>query len=673
MAANWEINFAVSQAPKTALKASGNVNAAYRCLPGSMVIFYKADQNRKMSGRIHAGLNYSNMSVGYDLSECRSCKSRTNILRWIVCLTCALTSITAQSAEADDRPNIILVMTDDQGYGDVHSHNNPLIDTPNLDQLAKDGARFDNFFVSPLCAPTRASLLTGRYHIRTGTVNVSNNLEIMRSEETTVAELFKANGYSTALFGKWHNGEHFPYNPNGQGFDEFVGFCAGHTGNYFDPDLERNAGTIETKGFITDVLTDKAMEWIEANRNEKFFCYIPYNAPHTPFQVPDAYYEKYKARGLDVKTATLYGMVENIDDNMGRLLKKVEELDLQENTIVLFLTDNGPNTRNRYNGGMKGHKGHVDEGGVRVPLFVRWNGHIKPDHVVDGLAAHIDLLPTLADLCDIEVPDRLQLDGRSLKASLLNEQTAPSDRMIFTHRYWANKLQLPNGAARSLRYRYVLTNKEESLFDMVEDPGQKKDISEQFPKQFQRHRTAYRNWFADVSKDWEVESLIPCGYRQFPITHLHAVQSSMSGALKFQGRGFHHDWIVKWVDPDDTITWDINIIESGEYRVAVKYTCPEKDIGSQIRIQIDENELTAIVDQPFDPDLFPNHDRAPRAGELEKPWATLELGKLHLEQGTTQLILSADRMPGTQVMEVREVVLERISSDQTHNSRTTND
>ena len=473
-------------------------------------------------------------------------------------MLCGLACATARSATPDDRPNVILVMTDDQGYGDVRSHDNPLIDTPNLDQLAKDGARFKNFFVSPLCAPTRASLLTGRYHIRTGTVNVSNNLEIMRAEETTIAELFKANGYSTALFGKWHNGEHYPHNPNGQGFDEFVGFCAGHTGNYFDPILEHNGGTIETKGFITDVLTDKAMQWIEANRNENFFCYIPYNAPHTPYQVPDAYYEKYNARGLNVKNATIYGMVENVDHNMGRLLNKVEELGLQEDTIVLFLTDNGPNTPDRYNGGMKGHKGHVDEGGVRVPLFVRWSGHIEPSRVVDGLAAHIDLLPTLADLCDIKIPDSLRLDGLSLKASLLDERNAPSNRTIFTHRYWAKKLQLPNGAARSLRYRYVRTAKEESFFDLIEDPGQKKDISKEFPEQFQRHRAAYRDWFADVSKHWELESLIPCGYREFPITHLHAVQSTLSGTLKFHGRGFHHDWIVNWVEVDDKIIWDID-------------------------------------------------------------------------------------------------------------------
>lgn len=589
-------------------------------------------------------------------------KITPRITSCIACILCGLDCDLAQSAERDNRPNVILVMTDDQGYGDVRSHDNPLIDTPHLDELAKDGARFKNFFVSPLCAPTRASLLTGRYHIRTGTVNVSNNLEIMRSEETTIAELFQANGYRTALFGKWHNGEHYPNNPNGQGFDEFVGFCAGHIGNYFDPVLEHNADTIETNGFITDVLTDKAMEWIEANRNENFFCYIPYNAPHTPYQVPDAYYEKYSDRGLDVKTATIYGMVENIDDNMGRLLRKVEELGLQDNTIVLFLTDNGPNTRDRYNGGMKGHKGRVDEGGVRVPLFVRWSGHIKSHHVVDGLAAHIDLLPTLADLCSVEIPASLRLDGHSLKASLLAEEPAPSDRMVFTHRYWAKKLQLPNGAARSLRYRYVLTAKEESLFDLVEDPGQKTNIRQQLPDELQRHRTAYRNWFADVSKNWEMESLIPCGYREFPITHLHAVQSTLSGSLRFHGKGFHHDWIVNWVNPKDRVTWDLDVVESGNYRVALKYTCPTQDIGSQVLIQVNENEVRALVDQPFDPDLFPSHDRAPRSGELEKPWATLELGEMKMDRGVTNLVLSAESMPGTQVMEVREVILERIFS-----------
>ena len=561
-------------------------------------------------------------------------------------------------------PNVILILTDDQGYGDIHSHGNELIDTPHLDRLAASGARFENFFVAPVCAPTRASVLTGREHIRTGTVNVSNNYEIMRSEETTVAELFKENGYATALFGKWHNGEHFPNNPNGQGFDEFIGFCAGHIGNYFDPLLEHNAGTIQTEGFITDALTDKALEWIEAKRDEPFFCYIPYNAPHTPFQVPDSYYEKYEARGLDVKTATLYGMVENLDDNIGRLLQRLNELNLAENTIVLFLTDNGPtNTRDRYNAGMKGFKTRVDEGGVRVPLFVKWPGHIKSGSVIDGLAAHIDLMPTLADLCGIKIPNTLKLDGLSLKDSLLKGETAPNDRMIFAHRFSGGKLQLLNGAARSKRFRYVLTDKEETLFDLINDPGQKKDICKDNPEQFERHRAAYRKWFEDVSKGWEIESLIPCGYSEFPITHLHAVQSKLSGALKFHGRGFHHDWIINWVDPKDDIVWDINVVESGRYRVAIKYTCPEKDIGSKIRISVGGNAQQATVDRAFDPDLFPYHDRAPRSGELEKPWATLEVGHLELEKGIETLTLSADHMPGFQIMEVREVILERLVGD----------
>ncbi|MEM9157417.1 MAG: arylsulfatase [Verrucomicrobiota bacterium] len=564
------------------------------------------------------------------------------------------------AAIASQGPNVILILTDDQGYGDIRSHGNDKIDTPHLDRLADDGARFENFFVSPVCAPTRASVLTGREHIRTGTVNVSNNYEIMRSEEVTVAELFKANGYATSLFGKWHNGEHYPYNPNGQGFDEFIGFCAGHVGNYFDAVLEHNAGTIQTEGFITDALTDKALDWIEDKKDEPFFCYIPYNAPHTPYQVPDSYYDKYKARGLDVKTATLYGMVENIDDNIGRLVKRLEELELSENTIILFLTDNGPQTRDRYNAGMKGWKTRVDEGGVRVPLFVKWPGQIKPRTIIDGLAAHIDLMPTLADLCGIEIPDTLKLDGLSLKDSLLKGETAPDDRMIFAHRFFGGKLQRRSGTARSKRYRYVYTHQEETLFDLINDPGQKKDISKANPEQFERHQVAYRQWFEDVSDNWEIVSLIPCGYPEFPITHLHAVQSKLSGAIKFHGRGFHHDWIVNWVDPKDDIKWDIDVVESGRFRVAIRYTCPEKDIGSQVRISVGGKSLQATVDKAFDPDLFPNLDRAPRSGEIEKPWATLELGYLNLKKGVDTFTLSADRMPGSQIMDVREVILERI-------------
>lgn len=299
-----------------------------------------------------------------------------------------------QSAKKDAMPNIVLILTDDQGWGDLGMHGNQWLSTPNTDRIATEGAQFERFFVSPLCAPTRASLLTGRYHLRTGTASVTGGLETMRSEEITIAEALKAAGYATACFGKWHNGEHYPENPSGQGFDEFFGFCAGHWRNYFDPILEKNGQPVNTTGFITNIITDSALSFIERNQDRPFFCYIPYNAPHEPFQVSDRYFDVYKAKGLDDRTAAIYGMCENMDMNIGRILKTLEKLGLDENTIVIFATDNGPNGQ-RYNGGMKGTKGSVDEGGVRAPLFIRWPAKIKPGTLVKQLSAHIDIFPTI--------------------------------------------------------------------------------------------------------------------------------------------------------------------------------------------------------------------------------------------------------------------------------------
>ena len=191
----------------------------------------------------------------------------------------------------------MLVLTDDQGYGDVRSHGNELIDTPVHDRIAAEGVRFDRFFVSPVCAPTRASLLTGRYHIRTGVHGVTRGHETMRADEVTIAELLRGAGYATGAFGKWHNGSQYPHHPNGQGFDEFLGFCAGHWNNYFDTALDHNGTMVKSDGFIIDTLTDAAIEFIEANHKRPFFCYIPYNTPHTPWQVPERYWQKISGQG----------------------------------------------------------------------------------------------------------------------------------------------------------------------------------------------------------------------------------------------------------------------------------------------------------------------------------------------------------------------------------------
>ncbi|MBE0654861.1 MAG: sulfatase-like hydrolase/transferase, partial [Bacteroidales bacterium] len=327
--------------------------------------------------------------------------------------SCKRSPDSMQSAESPEKPNVLIIITDDQGWGDIHSHGNDTISTPNIDKLASQSFRFDRFYVSPVCAPTRASLLTGRYHLRTGVHGVTGRREIMRNSELTIAELFRSEDYTTSYFGKWHNGADYPHNPNGQGFNHFFGFSAGHWNNYFDTKLEWNGRMMDTQGFITDVLTDSVIAEIEKNKNTSFFQVVSYNVPHSPFQVPDKYFEKYRNKGLDDETSCVYGMIENVDENIGRILKTIEDAGIADKTLILFLTDNGPNTW-RFNGGLKGKKGWVDEGGVKVPCFLRVPWLCTGEIHIPILAAHIDILPTLASISGIDLPVGLPIDGVNL-------------------------------------------------------------------------------------------------------------------------------------------------------------------------------------------------------------------------------------------------------------------
>jgi arylsulfatase A-like enzyme len=261
--------------------------------------------------------------------------------RFLCALAFCVCTLAVSSTYGAAKPNVLLIITDDQGYGDFSIHGNPHLKTPNIDKLGNASVRFDRYFVNSFCAPTRAALLTGRWPLRTGTHGVTHNKEAMRPSEITIAEALKPAGYRTGLFGKWHNGEQFPYTPPGQGFDEFFGFHNGHWNNYFDAELLRGAKFEKTKGYISDVLTDEAMRFIEKNKSAPFFCYLSYNAPHSPFQVPDKYYDKFRAKGFDETVSSFYGMCENIDDNLGRLFAHLDKLKLTDNTIVVFMTDNG--------------------------------------------------------------------------------------------------------------------------------------------------------------------------------------------------------------------------------------------------------------------------------------------------------------------------------------------
>src|SRR5437763_2090196 len=337
------------------------------------------------------------------------------------------------------RPNIVIILADDQGWGDLSINGNTNLRTPKIDSIARDGAILDRFYVCAVCAPTRAEFLTGRYRSRGGVRGVSTGAERLNLDEKTIAQTFKASGYATGAFGKWHNGSQFPYHPNARGFDEYYGFTSGHWGLYFDPELDHNGRLVRGKGYITDDLTNHALDFITQHKDGPFFCYLPYNTPHAPMEVPDRFFERFeraepKMRARDPKleeipfTRAVLAMCENIDWNVGRVLAKLDELKLAGDTIVIYFSDNGPNSW-RWNGCMKGRKGSVDEGGVRAPFLIRWPGHIKPRTTVTRIAGAIDLLPTLADMAGIPIASTKPLDGKSIKPLLTGEKVNWPDRM----------------------------------------------------------------------------------------------------------------------------------------------------------------------------------------------------------------------------------------------------
>ena len=557
-------------------------------------------------------------------------------------------------------PNVVLIMTDDQGWGDIHDHSNNLIDTPVLGQLRNEGARFNRFFVSPVCAPTRASLLTGRYYLRTGVHGVTRGYETMRSQEETLAEILKSSGYATGCFGKWHNGAHYPHHPNGQGFDEFTGFCAGHWNNYFDTTLDHNGTMIQTQGYITDVLTDRALQFIELNQNNPFFCYIPYNAPHSPWQVPDKYFNKYKQKGLTDKLACAYGMVENVDESIGRILSRLDVLGLAENTIVIFLTDNGPNS-DRYNGDMRGRKGSVHEGGVRIPCFIRWPGTIEPGTRVKHIAADIDILPTIVDLAGIPVSPSNALDGVSLKPLLLGEHTdwEHEDRMLFTFRDDAGNGE--PGAVRNQRWRAVCDGGGEwELFDMVADPGEREDVAIQYPDVLDQLVAAYEAIVEDTTSRGFAVIPVEIGHSERPEVMLPAHEAFLypenGDGISYQGSaGWANDWVTNWSDTDAYPYWEVDIQKSGPYAFTLMYVCSEENVGAEVAVQIGEQTLQEHIEQAHDPEPVPSPDRVPRNEVYEKTWTPLQLGQLELNEGRQQVKVKVLRKPGDQVMDLKAI------------------
>ncbi len=575
----------------------------------------------------------------------------------IACLLLVAVSIDATAAE---RPNVVVILADDQGWGDLSVHGNTNLATPHIDSLARSGALFEHFYVCPVCSPTRAELLTGRYHVRSGVFSTSTGGERLDLDEVTIADTFRASGYATGAFGKWHNGTQYPYHPNARGFQEFYGFCSGHWGHYFDPILEHNGRTVRGAGFIADDFTDHAIAFIRQHQGEPFFCYLPFNTPHSPMQVPDRFYEKFKDADLKMRhdgrqqevlemTRAALAMCENIDWNVGRVLAQLDELKLADDTIVLYFSDNGPNSW-RWNGGMKGRKASTDEGGVRAPLVVRWPGHIKPGTRIEPIAAAIDLLPTLADLAGINVTGHKPLDGRSLAPLLLQTESDWPDRTIFSH--WSGKVSL-----RTQQYRLDDSGQ---LFDMVADPGQRRDVTAEHPEVAAKLSRAMSDWKRDVlSELTRQERPFTVGYPEFPTTVLPARDATPHGNIERSARAPNCSYLRNWTSASDSITWDVEVQTAGNYQAVVYYTCPQADVGSTIELALGDHRAQAKVTPAFDPPLVgAEQDRVPRVGEsLVKEFAPLELGAIVLDAGRGTLTLRALAMPGTQVMDVRAVVL----------------
>lgn len=595
--------------------------------------------------------------------------------RWSLPFWMLLLPLTLQAADAvptgDSLPNVVIFLADDAGWGDYSRNGNQQVATPNIDLIAAGGVTLDRFFVCPVCAPTRAEFLTGRYHPRTGVYGVSTGQERMNLDERTVAEAFRQAGYATGAFGKWHNGSQWPYHPLARGFNEYYGYTSGHWGEYVNPPLEHNGVPVREQGYIVDLCTNKALAFIERHKAQPFFCYVPFTTPHSPWSVPEKDWARFKdkpitQRGTNPKqedideTRCVLAMIENQDANVGRVLRKLDELKLTDNTIVLYFSDNGPNTP-RWTGGMKGKKGTTDEGGVRSTCFLRWPAKLPKDRTVKEIAGAIDLLPTLLSLTGIARIGDKPLDGRDLSPLLLGTAKDWPDRMIFST--WGR-----NVSVRTQQYRL---DNQGQLFDMVADPGQTKSIEAEVPAKAKELSAAVKQWraevFAAAGERTAGKSVdprpIPVGYAEFPRTWLPARDGEPLGGVKRSTAAPNSSYFVNWKTKGDSIEWLIDVHTAGKYSVEILYTCPLDSAGSTIELRHQEGKLAGKVAPGWDPPLYTNQDTLPRPpGESKmKEFRSLKLGTIALEKGRGPLTLRATEIPGGEVMQLLELNLTLLS------------
>lgn len=546
----------------------------------------------------------------------------------------------AQSANiVKSRPNVILIMTDDQGFGDLGYYGNPHVKTPTIDNFAKESVRFDEFLVSPVCAPTRAALMTGRYPLRTGVRDTYRGGAIMSTDEITLAEVLKKAGYATGMVGKWHLGDNYPSRPQDQGFDFTLRHLSGGIGqpgdwpntakrdsSYFNPILWKNGEMFQSKGYCSDVFTDSAIEFIDRNKEQPFFLYLAFNAPHAPLQVPQKYYDLYKdidpSSGFEdddrpfpkmnektkEQARKVYAMVTNIDDNLNKLLDHLEELHLSDNTLVIFMTDNGPQ-HDRYLAGMRGRKSYVYEGGVRVPSFWRLPSAFTGDRDIKTPAAHYDILPTLAELCRAPLPKDRKIDGQSLLPLLLGTDSSLPNRSFARSWVRGGPEKYVNISLRRDAYKLVGNCDENAdigqfeLYNLSKDPYERNNIINHNIETAQALKAEMDQWLSEMNSEPNFKKSHPAlvGSDEEPIT-----------ILNLNDAEFVHDPVFD----KDVAGWYIQVDQDGSYDIKINMGRKlKKKLNLKLTIGNTEHKLS------FD---------TPSNG-------VLEVRKLHLKKGSYKL------------------------------------
>ena len=572
----------------------------------------------------------------------------------------------AQGADTSTQPNIILIMTDDQGYWDTGVTGNPHIDTPHMDRLATTGMQFQRYYVAPVCSLTRAGVMTGRYSLRTGLYNTRFGGDTLGIKEITVAQLMKKGGYQTGLFGKWHLGQYRGYQPQERGFDEFFGHYHGHIERYDFPDqVFHNGKPVEARGYVSDVFTDAAMDFVEATARKgkkPFFCMLNFNAPHSPWVLDTSHFgqpegdkllAKYLERGLPLREARIYGMVERVDTNIGRVLKRIEDLGIEKETLVMFMSDNGGVSK-FWKGDMRGNKAQPYEGGVRSPLFARWPGVIKAGSVVQAQVSHIDLVPTFCQLAGVELPADRKIDGKSFVSILRSGKGETHQRYVYHtwDRYFPNPDK--RWGVSDQRWKLVtLTPKDAKpdparwqLFDLQSDPGEQTNLAKEHPEVVSRLRKAFTDWFADVTKGVEYRPIaIPVGHPEEDRTTIQPSWATWTGKqVNYTFDGYDWDTIDGWRELGEKATWRLNVLQPGRYIIHLRYGCRPLDAGGVLRISCGQSSFDYKI----------------RATTTADQFERFKAGELVLEKGKSLLKAEVVSAPGRELMRLNQVYLKRI-------------